>query len=114
MNETQGDSLRDRERPAKTHDLGLFRRHPADLLAWVPACENFGIAEFAPLGHLGRVMALLPEIRAALVAEDRVFVPGEKVESLGRGECSPGFRAPGAGARAVVGHRPTVVQSRRE
>ena len=106
-------SLRDRELPAETRDLGLFRRQPADLLAWVPARENAGIAEFAPLGHLGRVDALLPEIRAALVAEDRVFVAREKVEFLGRGECSPRFRASGPGAWAGVGHRPIVVQSRR-
>jgi hypothetical protein len=106
-------SLRDRELPAETRDLGLFRRQPADLLAWVPARENAGITEFAPLGDLGRVDALLPEIRAALVAEDRVFVAGEKAEFLGRGECSPGFRAPGAGTWAGVGHRPIVVQSRR-
>jgi len=96
-------SLRDRELPAQTRDLGLFGRQPADLLAWVPARENTGITEFAPLGDLGRVDALLPEIRAALVAEDRVFVAREKVEFLGRGEYLPGFRAPGARPWAGLG-----------
>ena len=91
-------SLRDRKLPAETRDLGLFRRQPADLLARVPARENTGIAKFAPLGDLGRVDTFLAEIRAALVAEDRVFVAREEVQFLGRGECSS---RPGPAVREV-------------
>ena len=90
-------SLRDRELPPKTRDLGLLGCQPADFIARVPARENTGIAELAPLGHLGRVDTFLTQIRAALVAEDRVFVAREEVEFLGRGECPPGFGASGAG-----------------
>ena len=86
----------------QTRDLGLFRRQPTNLLARVPARENTGIAKFAPLGDLGRVDTFLAEIRAALVAEDRVFVAREEVQFLGRGECSPGPRAAGAGPGLVL------------
>ena len=95
-------SLRDRELPAETRALGLFRGQPPDLLAGVSARENAGIAEFSPFGDLGGVDAPLTEICAALVAQDRVFLAGGVVEFLGRGECPPGPRASGAGPWLVL------------
>ena len=75
--------------PPKPGDLDLLRGEFADLLPGLFALQHPRITELAPLGDLGRINALLTQIRSSRIRGDRDLVRGKVDEFLRRGERAP-------------------------
>ena len=91
-------TLTDLQLAAEPSNLGLLRRELPDLLPRLLPGEHPGIAKLAPLGDLGGIDALLPQIRATAVGLNRFIVGGEVVEFLGGRERPTRARASRAGS----------------
>jgi len=98
--------LRFRKLTTQSRDLRLLGGQLADLLARPLALKHTSVTELSPLRYLRGIDALLPQIRATLVPQDRLFIRSKEVELLRRSERPPRYRTARARAgTAVLAHR---------
>jgi len=96
--------------PFEPGDLDLLRGALANLLSGLLALEHAGIAELSPFGDLGRIDALLTQIRPSFACGSRNIASGKMDKFLGRSNRTPSRRTTRPWLLGdVVVHRTIVV-----